>query len=129
MKIKKTFRIEEELVSELDRLAKELGISQTDAIESAIRSAIHVPDACHTQCHTSSEEENPQKTAPEIDALIKQLEVKDKQIETLSTALVSAQETAKAAQALHAADKQTLALESVEQKKSRWERLKDAWRG
>ena len=129
MKVKKTFRIEEELVSELDKLAKERGISQTEALEAAIHGAIHVPYTEPYTCHTPVDKEKDTETSPEIKALIKQLDVKDQQIESLSSALVSAQETAKAAQALHAADKQTLALESVEQKKSRWARLKDAWRG
>lgn len=66
----------------------------------------------------------------QLEALQKQLEVKDRQIADLSAALVSAQETAKAAQALHAADKaEAMAIESAEAKKSRWQRLKEAWQG
>jgi hypothetical protein len=55
-----------------------------------------------------------------IDTLIKQLEIKDKQILDLSTALVAAQQTAAAAQALHAGTMQTQLLTDKEVKKPRW---------
>lgn len=72
-----------------------------------------------------------------VTALTDQLSVKDKQISDLSSALLVAQEANKALSAnaaLHtAADKrEDLAIESAEQKeerKSRWQRLKEAWRG
>lgn len=55
-----------------------------------------------------------------VQELRKQLEVKDEQIATLGKALEAAQETAKAAQTLHAADrKEDLLLESTEQKAAR----------
>ena len=129
MKVKKTFRLEEELVSELDKLAKERGVSQTAALEAAIHSAIHAPYTEPYTCQTSGEEKNATQTAPEVEALIRQLDVKDQQIRDLSSALVAAQETVKRAQYLHASDKSERALESAEQKKSRWARLVDAWRG
>ena len=52
-------------------------------------------------------------------ALTEQLAVKDDQIASLGRALEAAQETAKAAQALHAANVQERALESSEQKERR----------
>ena len=52
-------------------------------------------------------------------ALTDQLAVKDDQIASLGRALEAAQETAKAAQALHAANVQERALESSEQKERR----------
>lgn len=65
--------------------------------------------------------------------IVEQLTVKDEQIASLSRALEAAQETAKAAQALHAVDRrEDLALESAGQKLergSRWARLREAWRG
>ena len=54
------------------------------------------------------------------------LAVKDGQISRLQDALDAAQETAKAAQVLHAQERR--AIESAGQK-SRWRRLRDAWRG
>jgi hypothetical protein len=80
----------------------------------------------------ASEPGNAPKSVPwEVyEDLRRQLEVKDGQIANLSAALVSAQETAKAAQALHAAEKaEAMAIESAEAKKSRWQRLKEAWQG
>lgn len=81
---------------------------------------------------TTSEPGNAPKSVPwEVyEDLRRQLEVKDGQIADLSAALVAAQETAKAAQALHAADKaEAMAIEPAEMKKGRWQRLKEAWRG
>lgn len=73
----------------------------------------------------------------ELEILHKQLEVKDRQIADLSAALVASQESNKALSAnaaMHtAADKRDeLALETAEQnqeRKTRWQRLKEAWRG
>ncbi|WP_165254012.1 hypothetical protein [Adlercreutzia sp. ZJ304] len=64
--------------------------------------------------------------------LTKQLEIKDEQIRNLNKALLNAQEQGQAAQLLHAADrKEDLIPENQEQKikyKSRWQRLKEAWK-
>ena len=57
--------------------------------------------------------------AQTVAALTDQLAVKDDQIASLGRALEAAQETAKAAQALHAANVQERALESSEQKERR----------
>lgn len=122
MKIKKTYRINEEVLADLDKLAGQRGVSQTEALEVAIRFAIQMPNTEAYGCHTQS-------SNAEVNALIRQLDVKDRQIDALTSALVAAQETAKAAQVLHAADKPELALESAEQKRTRWQRLMDAWRG
>ena len=80
----------------------------------------------------ASEPGNAPKSVPwEVyEDLRRQLEVKDGQIADLSAALVAAQETAKAAQALHAADKaEAMAIEPAGEKKGLWRRLKEAWRG
>lgn len=73
-----------------------------------------------------------------IEALSAQLTVKDAQIADYSArladatqALRDAQESVKAAQTLHAIDRKddVLAVGSPEPEKSRWQRLKNAWRG
>lgn len=125
MKRQKNFKIEEETLSELREFADSHSMSQTEVVEEAIRAYIRELYAGYTP----DEDKKDSQTAPEVEALIRQLDVKDKQIEALSSALVTAQETAKGAQILHASDKSERALESVEQKKSRWARLRDAWRG
>lgn len=89
-------------------------------------------ETCETCAKPALEPGNAPKSVPwEVyEDLRRQLEVKDGQIANLSAALVSAQETAKAAQALHAAEKaEAMAIESAEAKKSRWQRLKEAWQG
>lgn len=109
MKIKKTYRLEQETIDELEKLCADNGRSATEVIEGAIHSAIQKQDDAI------------RGNQPEaIDALVKQLTVKDKQIADLSAALVSAQDTVKAAQALHAANVQQAALESGDHKKRRW---------
>lgn len=128
MKIKKTIKIDEKLNSDLLVYAEGRGLSQSELIEGAIRLAIREPDGGHTQDSQKIADNSALVSA--VEALTKQLEVKDEQIAALNAALVSAQDTAKAAQALHAADvAPSLALENQEQKQSRWERLKAAWRG
>ncbi|NBI65118.1 hypothetical protein D3Z38_19315, partial [Clostridiales bacterium] len=78
--VKKTFRIDSELADELERYAASNGLSQTDAVQGAIRSAIQVPYACHTQ------EGRPDGSVPRdvYDDLRRQIEVKDEQIADLS---------------------------------------------
>lgn len=125
MKKQKNFKLEEKTLAELQEYAERNSMTQTEVVEEAIRAYIRELYASYTPDSEGSRPGN----ALEVEALVKQLDVKDRQIEALSNALVSAQETAKAAQVLHAADKPELALESVEQKKSRWARLRDAWRG
>lgn len=125
MKKQKNFKLEEKTLADLQEYAERNSMTQTEVVEEAIRAYIRELYASYTPDSEGSRPGN----AFEVEALVKQLDVKDKQIEALSNALVSAQETAKAAQVLHAADKPELALESVEQKKSRWARLRDAWRG
>lgn len=48
MKIKKTFRLEEETVFELEEYARREGMSLTEALEGAIHGAIHGAIRCHT---------------------------------------------------------------------------------
>ena len=125
MKKHKNFKLEEKTLADLQEYAERNSMTQTEVVEEAIRAYIRELYASYTPDSEGGRPGN----ALEVEALVKQLDVKDRQIEALSSALVSAQETAKAAQILHASDKSERALESVEQKKSRWARLRDAWRG
>lgn len=89
-----------------------------------------------TAC-SSSESKLSDALQAEVDYLREQIAVKDKQIADLSSALVAAQDVNKALSAnaaMHtAADKkEELTLESTQQKmerKTRWQRIKEAWRG
>lgn len=113
MKVKKTYRLEEETIRELEKLCEATGKTATEVIEAAIRDAIREP----------YDESGPERVgdgwAQTVVALTEQLAVKDGQIASLGRALESAQETAKAAQALHAANIQERALESGGQKEGR----------
>lgn len=112
----KTFRLEEKHIELLKDYALRNSITQTTAIQIAIQNlGIAI-------------QENSSSKAYEM--LKNELSVKNKQIADLSAALLAAQDTAKAAQSLHAIDrKEDLRLESTEQKETRWSRLKSAWRG
>lgn len=113
MKVKKTYRLEEEMISELQRFCDLTGKTATEVIEGAIRDAIREPYDDRDQ------ERAGDGWAQTVSALTKQLAVKDGQIASLGRALESAQETAKAAQALHAANVKERALESSGQKEGR----------
>lgn len=113
MKVKKTYRLEQETIEELEKLCSDSGKSATEVIEGAIHDAIHEPYG------ESGPERAGDGWAQTVAALTDQLAVKDDQIASLGRALEAAQETAKAAQALHAANVQERALESSEQKESR----------
>ena len=105
-------------------------LSESD-IEALFRHYGVVSEPVGTSSEHVSEPREAARTVPwEVyEDLRRQLEVKDGQIADLSAALVAAQETAKAAQALHAADKaDALAVGSAE-RKGRWRRALDAWRG
>ncbi len=74
--------------------------------------------------------------SPALAALVEQLAVKDaqlakkdEQIAKLMDTVADSTKAVQGAQALHHETAQTLALESTEQKLSRWQRLKRAWRG
>lgn len=142
MKVKKSYRIEEELVVELERYAQENGISTAEAIGIAIQNIRAVSD-------TMSDKMSDTCPAPEafdsaMDALVRQIEIvnaqlekKDEQLAALSSALVASQEANKALSAnaaMHTvADKRVdLSLDTAEaaqERKTRWQRLKEAWRG
>lgn len=130
-KAKRTYRLEQETLDRLAGIAEAEGVTATEALERAILAYGTEPDASHTESQTLSDAGSPavEALAAELERLHGQIDVKDAQIEKLGEALADAQATAKAAQALHAATAQTLALESQEQKKSRWKRVLEALRG
>lgn len=129
-KVKKTFRIEEDTYAELVKLSAEWNVTQGVAVERAIHLAIHLPDtlpyACQTNASTPDGKEN---DSPALAALVEQLAVKDAQIAKLMDAVADSTKAVQGAQALHHETAQTLAIESTEQKESRWQRLRKAWRG
>lgn len=130
-KVKKTYRLEQNTIDYLASLASDAGLTVTEALERAILAYGTEPDGSHTdgQAVSGSDSAAVDALAAELERLHGQLDVKDAQIRTLGEALADAQATAKGAQALHAATAQTLALESQEQKKSRWKRVLEALRG
>lgn len=133
-KVKKTFRIEEDIYDELVELSTEWSVSQGAAVERAIRFARQIASAADGGESTES-------TA--VSALVAQLAVKDSQLakkdeqiakkdEQIAKLMETVADSTKAvqgAQALHHETAQTLALESTEQKLSRWQRLRRAWKG
>lgn len=134
-KVKKTFRIEEDAYDELVELSTGWDVSQGAAIERAIRLARQMPDTLPDVCQTGdSSIGGVDSTA--VSALVGQLAVKDAQLAKKDEQIVKLMETVadstkavQGAQALHHETAQTLALESTEQKQSRWQRLKRAWMG
>ena len=123
-KVKKTFRIEEDAYNELVELSAEWGVAQGVAIERAIRLARQMPDTCQTGASTHGGGDS-----VAVAALIEQLAKKDEQIAKLMETVADSTKAVQGAQALHHETAQTLALESTEQKLSRWQRLRRAWRG
>lgn len=119
-KVKKTFRIEEDIYDELVELSTEWSVSQGAAVERAIRFARQIASAADGGESTES-------TA--VSALVAQLAKKDEQIAKLMETVADSTKAVQGAQALHHETAQTLALESTEQKLSRWQRLRRAWRG
>ena len=130
-KVKKTFRIEEETYDELVKLSDEWGIAQGAVIERAIHDARHfarqVPDTLPDTSNDGGNSDSSDGAA--LAALIGQLAKKDEQIAKLMETVADSTKAVQGAQVLHHETAQALALESTEQKLSRWQRLKRAWRG
>ena len=95
----RTFRLEDSDIELLKQLAEARGESQSDAIRFAIQNAA---SAIHDEIHDETSKNEQNGSGEVVSELIRQLKVKDEQLRQLSTALVGAQETAKAAQALQA---------------------------
>lgn len=127
-KVKKTFRIEEDAYDELVELSAGWGVAQGAAVERAIRLARQMPDTLPDTCQTGASTHGGGDSAA-VAALIGQLAKKDEQIAKLMETVADSTKAVQGAQALHHETAQTLALESTEQKQSRWQRLKRAWMG
>lgn len=127
-KVKKTFRIDEDAYDELVELSAGWGVAQGAAIERAIRLARQMPDTLPDTCQTGASTHGGGDSAA-VAALIEQLAKKDEQIAKLMETVADSTKAVQGAQALHHETAQTLALESTEQKQSRWQRLKRAWMG
>lgn len=127
-KVKKTFRIEEDAYDELVELSTGWGMAQGAAVERAIRLARQMPDTLPDTCQTGASTPDGGDSAA-VAALIGQLAKKDEQIAKLMETVADSTKAVQGAQALHHETAQTLALESAEQKQSRWQRLKRAWMG
>ena len=126
-KVKKSYRIEQEIADKLAEIAKTEGITATEVLERAIRKYGQASDESHTDSYTDNVAI--EALSDELKRLHGQLTAKDEQLERLGAALVSAQESVKAAQSLHAVDTaKTLTLEDSEMKRTRWQRLKDLFK-
>lgn len=130
-RIKRTYRLAQGTLDKLAIIAERERVTATEAIERAVMAYGSEPDESHTESHTQPDggSQALEALSAELERLHGQLAVKDEQIGRLADALEDAQAATKAAQALHAAATQTMALESRGQAKSRWRRLLDAWRG
>lgn len=135
------FRLTDEQADRLKTVAKLRGCTQTDIVRGFIDSlsAEDAPAAgCEGEIHECSSTEIHADTRDQavISALVGQLAVKDaqlaekdEQIAKLMDTVAESTRAVRGAQALHHEMAQTLAIESTGQRKSRWSRLVEAWRG
>ena len=94
MKVKKTYRLEQETINELEKLCADSGKSATEVIEGAIHDAIRLPDT----------ERAGEGWAQTVAALTEQLAVKDGQIASLGRALEAAHDASSRAARFTARD-------------------------
>ena len=137
----KMFRLTDEQICKLKKFSELRGCSQTDLIRGFIDSLDEEPPDTQGDTHRDTQEihgaeRSSGADSPALAALVEQLAVKDaqlakkdEQIAKLMDAVADSTKAVQGAQALHHETAQTLALESTEQKLSRWQRLKRAWRG
>lgn len=123
MKVSRTYRIEQETADKIAEISEAEKKTATEVIESAIRTYSTEKYVENTARQTDSTDSRA------LSALIGQLAKKDEQIAKLMDTVADSTKAVQGAQALHHETAQTLALESTEQKLSRWQRLKRAWRG
>lgn len=122
-KVSRTYRIEQETADRITEIAENENMTATEVVEAAIQvysSEKYVGNAANQVGSTDSSA---------LAALIDQLAKKDEQIAKLMDTVADGTKAVQGAQALHHETTQALALESAEQKMSRWQRLKRAWRG
>lgn len=123
VKVSRTYRIEQETADRIAEISEAEKKTATEVIESAIRTYSTEKYVENTAGQTDSTD------SQALSALIGQLAKKDEQIAKLMDTVADSTKAVQGAQALHHETAQTLALESTEQKLSRWQRLKRAWRG
>lgn len=123
MKVSRTYRIEQETADRIAEISEVEKKTATEVIESAIRTYSTEKYVENTARQTDSTD------SQALSALIGQLAKKDEQIAKLMDTVADGTKAVQGAQALHHETAQALALESTEQKLSRWQRLKRAWRG
>lgn len=122
-KVSRTYRIEQETADRITEIAENKNMTATEVVEDAIRAYSSEKYVENTANQVGSAD------SPALAALIDQLAKKDEQIAKLMDTVADSTKAVQGAQALHHETAQTLALESTEQKLSRWQRLKRAWRG
>lgn len=122
-KVSRTYRIEQETADRIADISESEGKTATEVVEAAIRAYSSGGYAGNTVKQTDSTD------SPALAALIDQLAKKDEQIAKLMDTVADGTKAVQGAQALHHETAQALALESADQKLSRWQRLKRAWRG
>lgn len=137
----KMFRLTDEQICKLKKVSELRGCSQTDLIRGFIDSLDEEPPDTQGDTHRDTQEIHGDERSsgadsPALAALIDQLAVKDaqlakkdEQIAKLMDTVADGTKAVQGAQALHHETAQALALESADQKLSRWQRLKRAWRG
>lgn len=121
-KVSRTYRIEQETADRITEIAENENMTATEVVEAAIQvysSEKYVRNTANQVGSTDSSA---------LAALIDQLAKKDEQIAKLMDTVADGTKAVQGAQALHHETTQALALESAEQKMSRWQRLKRAWR-
>lgn len=122
-KVSRTYRIEQETADRIADISESEGKTATEVVEAAIRAYSSEEYAGNTAKQADSTD------SPALAALIDQLAKKDEQIAKLMDTVADGTKAVQGAQVLHHETAQALALESTEQKLSRWQRLKRAWRG
>ena len=137
----KMFRLTDEQICKLKSAAELRGCSQTDLVRGFIDSLDEEPSDTQGDTHRDTQEihggvQQKETDSRALTALVEQLAVKDAQLAKKDEQIAKLMETVadgtkavQGAQALHHETAQALALESSEQKLSRWQRLKRAWRG
>lgn len=122
-KVSRTYRIEQKTADKITEIAENENMTATEVVEDAIRAYSPEKYIGNTANKVGSTD------SQALTALVEQLAVKDEQIAKLMDTVADSTKAVQGAQALHHETAQTLALESAEQKLSRWQRLKRAWRG
>mgnify|MGYP004558860389 CR=1 FL=1 len=126
-KVSRTYRIEQETADRIAEISESEEKTATEVVEAAIHAYFSEKYTEKYAGNTSNQAESADSTA--LAALVEQLAVKDAQIAKLMDTVADSTKAVQGAQALHHETAQTLAIESAEQKESRWQRLKKAWRG